>query len=158
MKKSSVMMIAMALILSSCGTLSRLAASADGQQFQDGIYANTPDFRSKEEKQTSKAAADELVAKTKESPIYLQYNGTEPASDAAKHPVTLTYDQTLSEIPVTVIDNPYDWRNNLNPWSYYTPYSIGSSWYWSRHWNPYWSGLSWRYSWRDPWYYRWNDP
>ena len=160
MKKSSVMMIAMALILSSCGTMSRLALSDDGQRFQDGIYANTPEFRSKEERLAGKAAAEELVAKTKESPIYLDGEGNEVA-DEKNHATTTKYDQSLYDIPVTVIDNPYDWRNNLNPWLFYTPYSFSTYWYWDRHWSP----LSWRYMhdpwyyrWSDPWFYRWNDP
>ena len=50
MKKSSVIMIAAALILSSCGTFTQLMSSSQGQKFQDGIYASTPDFISKEEK------------------------------------------------------------------------------------------------------------
>lgn len=159
MKKSSVMMIAVALILSSCGTMSRLAVSDDGQRFQDGIYANTPDLRTKEEKQAGKAAAAELVAKTKESPIYL--DGDVDAAAMKNYATTTKYDQSLYDIPVTVIDNPYDWRNNLNPWMYYSPYSLSTSWYWNRHW----SSLSWRYRhdpwyyrWSDPWFYRWNDP
>ena len=44
MKKSSVLMIAVTLLLSSCGTLTRLASSAEGQRFMDGIYA-TEDFQ-----------------------------------------------------------------------------------------------------------------
>ena len=40
MKKSSVLIIVAALILSSCGALTQLASSDDGQRFQDGIYSN----------------------------------------------------------------------------------------------------------------------
>ena len=47
MKKSSVMAIAAALILSSCGTLTQIADSGRDQQFHDGIYSKTPDFMSK---------------------------------------------------------------------------------------------------------------
>ena len=71
MKKSSVMMIAVTLLLSSCGTFTQLASSSEGQKFQDGIYASAPDFMSKEEKENGKAETDALIAKTKESPIYL---------------------------------------------------------------------------------------
>ena len=71
MKKSSVLMIAVILILSSCGTINRLATSAENHKFSDGIYANTPSFRSKTEKVQSRAETDALIEKTKESPIYL---------------------------------------------------------------------------------------
>ena len=157
MKKSSVIMIAAALILSSCGTFTQLISSSEGQKFQDGIYASTPDFLSKEEKVQGKAETEELIAKTKESPVYLFGDRKDTIMIPDNYSATIKYDKSLSSTVVTVSENPYDWRNNLNPWSYYTPYSIGSSWYWSRHWDPYWS-LSWRYSWHDPWFYGWNDP
>ena len=157
MKKSSVIMIAAALILSSCGTFTQLISSSEGQKFQDGIYASTPDFISKEEKVQGKAETEELIAKTKESPVYLFGDRKDSIVIPDNYSATIKYDKSLSSTVVTVSENPYDWRNNLNPWSYYTPYSIGSSWYWSRHWDPDWS-LSWRYSWHDPWFYGWSDP
>ena len=61
MKKSSVIMIAAALILSSCGTLSQMISSSDEQKFQDGIYAGTPSLMSKEDKQKGKAETEELI-------------------------------------------------------------------------------------------------
>lgn len=173
MKKSSVALMAAALILSSCGTLTRLADSSEGQKFQDGIYASTPDLKSREEKVQGKAETEELIAKTKESPIYLFGDKKDTIMLPESHSATIRYDRNLSSTVVTVTENPYDWRNNLNPWSYYTPYSIGSSWYWSRHWSPFWSmspytysymyGGPWFYGWNDPWYYggywgRWYDP
>ena len=173
MKKSSVALMAAALILSSCGTLTQLASSSQEQKFQDGIYASTPDLISKEEKAEGKAETEELIAKTKESPIYLFGDKKDTIMLPESHSATIRYDKSLSSMVVTVMENPYDWRNNLNPWSYYTPYSIGSSWYWSRHWSPFWSmspytysymyGSPWFYGWGDPWYYggywgRWYDP
>ena len=141
MKKSSVVMIAAALILSSCGTFNQLISS-DGQKFQDGIYASAPDFRSREEKAKGKAETDALIAKTKESPIYLFGDKKDTIMIPDSYSATIRYDQSIGSTVVTVGENPYDWRNNLNPWSYYTPYSIGGSWYWSRHWSPYWSWSS----------------
>ena len=163
MKKSSVMMIAAALILSSCGTLSQLVSSGEGQKFQDGIYSNVPDFRSKAEKVEGRQKAETLAAETKESPIYLFGDRKDTVMIPENFSATIRYDKALSSTVVTVGENPYDWRNNINPWNVYTPYSIGSSWYWSRHWSPYWSGPGWHYAWSDPWYYggywgRWYDP
>lgn len=163
MKKSSVMMIAAALMLSSCGTLSQLVSSGEGQKFQDGIYSNVPDFRSKAEKDEGRQKAETLAAETKESPIYLFGDRKDTVMIPENFSATIRYDKALSSTVVTVGENPYDWRNNINPWNVYTPYSIGSSWYWSRHWSPYWSGPGWHYAWSDPWYYggywgRWYDP
>ena len=45
MKKSSALLIAAVLILSSCGTVAQYASSDSDQQFHDGIYSNTPAFR-----------------------------------------------------------------------------------------------------------------
>lgn len=173
MKKSSVMMIAAMLMLSSCGTLTRLASSSEGQQFQDGIYSSSPDFRSKAEKAESKAETEALIAKTKESPVYLFGDKKDTIMIPDDFAATIRYDNQLNSTVVTISENPYDWRNNINPWSYYTPYSIGSSWYWSRHydhwyWNS-WAYTPWRYhgwydpfyigGWYDPWYYGgWYDP
>ena len=149
MKKSSVLMIAAALLLSSCGTFTRLASSSEGQKFQDGIYSNAPDLRSKEEKAESKAETDALIAKTKESPIYLSGDQKDTVS--------------LGSPVVTVSENPYDWRNNLNPWSYYSPYTLRYSWHWSsrflgRHMSPYYRMSAWTFRYTDPWYYSWNSP
>ncbi len=150
-------MIVAALILSSCATFTSLTSS-DGQKFQDGIYANRPDFRTKEERKEGKAETDALIAQTKESPIYLFGDKKDTIMIPDNYSATIKYDKALGSTVVTVGENPYDWRNNLNPWSWYTPYSVGSSWYWSRHWSPYWSMSSWRYRWHDPWFWGWDDP
>ena len=158
MKKSSVLMIAVIMLLSSCGTFNQLASSADNQKFSDGIYASSPSFRSKDEKVQSKAETDALIAKTKESSIYLFGDRKDTIMIPDNYSATIKYDKTLGSTVVTVGENPYDWRMNLNPWSYYTPYSIGSSWYWSRHWSPFWSmsPMAYSYGWYDPWYYPYN--
>ena len=157
MKKSSVMMIAVTLLLSSCGTFTRLASSAEGQKFTDGIYSNGPDLMSKEERVAGRKETDALIEKTKGSEIYLFGDRKDTIMVPEHYSATIKYDRSLGSTVVTVGDNPYDWRNNLNPWSYYSPYSIGSTWYWSRHWSPFWS-MSWNFGWSNPWYYGWSDP
>ena len=172
MKKSSVLVIATALLLSSCGMVARYASSDSGQKFQDGIYNSTPDFTSKADKAVSKAETDALVEKTKASRIYLFGEKKDTVMIPENMSARIQYDKELGSTVVTVGENPYDWQNNINPWSYYTPYSIGSSWYWSRHYSPWywdaWSYNPWYYryggwygGWYDPWYYGyggWYDP
>lgn len=166
MKKSSMLLITAALALSSCGTAATLASSDNGQKFQDGIYSSGPSFRSKEEKAEDKAATDALVEKTKASEIYLFGDKKDTVMVPENFAASIQYDKKLGSTIVTVSENPYDWRYsfmNHNGY-YYDPYSIGSSWYWSRHYDPWywdtWSYSHWRYSswhyyssWYDPWYY-----
>ena len=167
MKKSSALLIAAALMLTSCGTIAQMADSDSGQQFQDGIYSNTPAFRTKVEKADSKTETQALIEKTKESPIYLFGDKKDTVMIPQDMSATIRYDQKLGSTVVTVGENPYDWRydleNNYGYW--YGPYSIGSSWYWSRHYSPWysWNFAPWRYhGWYDPWYYGanwgWYDP
>lgn len=167
MKKSSALLIAAALILSSCGTVAQYASSDNGQKFQDGIYSNTPAFRTKTEKVESKTETQALVEKTKSSVIYLFGDKKDTVMIPQDMSATIKYDQQLGGTVVTVGENPYDWRYDLenNYGYYYGPYSIGSSWYWSRHYSPWfsWSFSPWRYhGWYDPWYYSgywgWYDP
>lgn len=167
MKKSSALLIAAALMLSSCGTIAQMADSDNGQQFQDGIYSNTPAFRTKTEKAESKTETQALVEKTKASPIYLFGEKKDTVMIPRDMSATIRYDQKLGGTVVTVGENPYDWRYDLenNYGYYYGPYSIGSSWYWSRHYSPWysWNFAPWRYhGWYDPWYYGtnwgWYDP
>ena len=163
MKKTSMLLFLAVLTISSCGTVAQWGAADNGQNFQDGIYSNSPSFRSKEEKEKSKSETDALIAKTKESPIYLFGDKKDTVMIPENFSARIQYDQKVGGTVVTVGENPYDWRWDLeNRYGYYYgPYSLGSSWYWSRHydpfWNPYW--YSWGYSpWRyysyyDPWYY-----
>ena len=44
MKKSSVLIIASAIILSSCGAITQMASSDGSQRFHDGIYKKTKIF------------------------------------------------------------------------------------------------------------------
>ena len=167
MKKSSALLIAAVLILSSCGTVAQYASSDTDQQFHDGIYSNTPAFRTKVEKEEAKSDTQALIEKTQESPIYLFGDKKDTVMIPKDMSAVIRYDQKLGGTVVTVGENPYDWRFDLenNYGYYYGPYSIGSSWYWSRHYNPWysWSFAPWRYhGWYDPWYYSpswgWYDP
>ena len=168
MKKSLAFVIAAVFMLSACGTVAQYASSDDGHQFHDGIYGSTPTFRSKVEKEESKSDTQALIEKTQASPIYLFGDKKDTVMIPENMAATIRYDQKLGGTIVTVGENPYDWRYDLenNYGYYYGPYSIGSSWYWSRHYyNPWysWSFAPWRYhGWYDPWYYgsnwRWYDP
>lgn len=164
MKKSSVLIIAAALILSSCGAVTHLASSDGVQRFQDGIYNNTPSFRTKSEKAESKSEVQELTQKTKESQIYLFGDKKDTVAIPRDMSALIRYDQKLGGTVVTVGENPYDWRYDLenNYGYYYGPYSLGSSWYWSRHYSPWYSldFAPWRYhGWYDGWYFgSWYSP
>ncbi len=158
MKKSSALLIAATLMLSACGSMAKYASSDSGQKYKDGIYSNTPAFRTKEEKEESKSETQALVEKTKESQIYLFGDKKDSVAIPQDMSAMIKYDQKLGGTVVTVGENPYDWRYDLenNYGYYYGPYSIGSSWYWSRHYSPWysWSCSPWRYhGWYDPWYY-----
>lgn len=164
MKKSSALMIAAALMLASCGTIGQYASSDNGHKFQDGIYSSAPDFVTKEEKTAAKAETDALIEKTKVSQIYLFGERKDTVMIPENMSASIRYDKAIGSTVVTVGENPYDWQNYVNPWAYYTPYSIGSSWYWSRHYDPwYWNAWAYapyrHYGWYDPYYYGgWYDP
>ena len=66
-----MLLIAAALVLSSCAATAQLASSDNGQTFQDGVYNSSPSFRSKAEKAEDQAVTNSLVEKTKASEIYL---------------------------------------------------------------------------------------
>ena len=173
MKKSSTLLIAVALILSACGTMTQVASTGNGQTYQDGIYSNTPAFRTRASKETAKASTDSLAEATRASMIYLFGEKKDTVMIPDNMSAMIRFDQKLGGTVVTVGENPYDWRYDLenNYGYYYGPYSIGSSWYWSRHYSPWANGSwyygtgyysPWRYSWHDPWYYGgyagWYDP
>ena len=164
MKKSSVLIIVAAFMLSSCGAITQLASSDNGQRFQDGIYSNTPSFRTKAEKAESQSESQALAHKTKESQIYLFGDKKDTVAIPQDMSAMIRYDQKLGGTVVTVGENPYDWRYDLenNYGYYYGPYSIGSSWYWSRHYSPWysWDFAPWRYhGWYDGWHFgSWYSP
>ena len=164
MKKSSVLIIVAAFILSSCGAITQLASLDNGQRFQDGIYSNTPSFRTKAEKAESQSESQALAHKTKESQIYLFGDKKDTVAIPQDMSAMIRYDQKLGGTVVTVGENPYDWRYDLenNYGYYYGPYSIGSSWYWSRHYSPWysWDFAPWRYhGWYDGWHFgSWYSP
>ena len=175
MKKSSLLLIAVIFILAGCGTVGKVADSAGSARFEDGIYSSTPSFISRTEKQAAQTETDALVEKTKASRIYLFGEKKDTVMIPENMSARIQYDKELGSTVVTVGENPYDWQNYIDPWGYYspyTPYSIGSSWYWSRHYSPWywdaWSYNPWYYryggwygGWYDPWYYGyggWYDP
>lgn len=157
MKKTSVLLFAVAVMLSSCGIIAQQSSTDNGHRFQDGIYSSSPSFISKDEKEVSQQKTEELVQKTKSSEIYLLGETKDTIMIPENMSARIQFDQKVGGTVVTVGENPYDWRWDL----------AGSSWYWSRHYSPYWSswgfspwyhgswyGSSWYYSgWYDPWYY-----
>ena len=167
MKKTSLLILLAAAVLSSCGAISQATSENGGQRFQDGIYSSSPSFRTRTEKTESQAKTDELINKTKASKIYLFGEHKDSIMIPENFSARIQFDQKVGGTVVTVGENPYDWRWDLenNYGYYYGPYSLGSSWYWSRHYNPYyssfygpywssWSHNPWRYySYYDPWYY-----
>ena len=150
MKKSSLLMIVAAIVLSSCGITTQYTSTADNSRFQDGIYSSSPSFRSKEERSDSRTKTDALIEETKASQIFLFGEKKDTVVIPQNMSASIRYDKSLASTVVTIGENPYAWENNLDLWSYYTPYSIGSSWYWNR-----WPYSSWSYysGWYDPWYY-----
>ena len=178
MKKTTVLLFAAAIMLSSCGITAQQASSDNGHRFLDGIYTSSPTFRTREEKAISRQETDALVQKTKSSEIYLFGDKKDTIMIPDNMSARIQFDQKVGGTVITIGENPYDWRWDLenNYGYYYGPYSIGSSWYWSRHYSPYWSSwgyspwrfASWRYdafynpwyysSWYSPWYGGWYDP
>lgn len=164
MKKSLLMTLAAIVMLSSCGTLSQLGPTGSDQKFQDRIYAHSPSFRSKAEKEAGSAQTEALTEKTKSSTIYLFGDKKDSIYVPKEMAAKISFN---NELGTTVTVSEYDWRYD-NQWAYYTPYSIGSSWYWSRHYDPWywnsWSYRPWHYrGWYDPWYHSswyggWYDP
>ena len=163
MKKISLLMTAAITLLSSCGIASQYASSNTEARFQDGIYSSGPSFRSKAERVESQSKTNALVEETKASKIYLFGDKKDTVMIPENMSASIRYDKSLASTVVTVGENPYSWQNNIDPWYYYTPYSIGSSWYWSRHYDPWyssswywntWAYTPWRYhGWYDPFYY-----
>ncbi len=171
MKKSSALIIVASLMLTACGSLAQYASSDNGQQYQDGIYNNTPAFRTRGEKEASKSETQALVEQTKESPIYLFGDKKDTVMIPQDMSATIRYDQKLGGTVVTVGENPYDFSSSwymggfyspwhswgYSPWRYsrwYDPYRYGS-WYYTGWYDPFYYG-SWYY---DPWYYAgWYDP
>lgn len=172
MKKNSLLMIAAAILMTACGTAAQYTGSSGTARFEDGIYSSNPSFKSKSERQALQSQTDALVEQTRTSEIYLFGDKKDTVAIPENMSAVIRYDREKGNTIVAVGENPYDWRNNIDPWAYYTPYSIGSSWYWSRHFDPWyssswywntWAYTPWRYSgwydplyaggWYDPWYY-----
>ena len=164
MKKTCILFLGAIAALTSCGMIAQSASYDNDSRFQDGIYGSSPSFKTNTEKAAAKSETDALVEMTKQSPIYLFGDKKDTIMIPENFSAKIQYDQKVGGTVVTVGENPYDWRWDLenNYGYYYGPYSIGSSWYWSRHYSPYWSVYyspywsSWSYS---PWsYYGYYDP
>ena len=160
MKKNSLLMIAAAILMTACGTMAQHSASSGSSRFEDGIYSSGPSFLSRAEKQEYRAEADSLIEKTKASTIYLFGEKKDTVMIPDDMSASIWYDKEKGSTVVNVGYNPYDWQNNIDPWSYYTPYSIGSSWYWSRHYDPWYSSSFYWNTWAyTPYrYHGWYDP
>ena len=155
MKTTHILVLGALAALTSCGMIAQSSSSDDGHRFTDGIYSSTPSFRTKEEKDSAKSENEALVNKTKESAIYLFGDKKDTIVIPENFSARIQYDQKIGGTTITVGENPYDWRWDLeNRYGYwYGPYSIGSSWYWSRHYSPYWTPYWGYYNYYNPWHY-----
>lgn len=154
MKKSLLLAMAASLLLCACGTTAGLGHSSDGQKYPDGIYGNTPSFRSRTETAVAHEESDALIEKTKGSTIYLFGDKKDTVFIPKEMAATISFDNTLGTT-VTIAEN--DWRYD-SPWSWGIGYN---SWYWnSWAYSPWHYGWHspWRYSWHNPWHYSWYDP
>jgi hypothetical protein len=115
MKKNSLLMIAAMILMTACGTMAQHTATSSGSRFEDGIYSGGPSFRSKVERQESKAETDALVEKTKASRIYLFGEQKDTVMIPDDMSASIWYDKEKGSTVVNVYDNPYDWRNNIDP-------------------------------------------
>ena len=128
MKKNLMLLFAAAVMLNSCGTAAHLASSDQEHKFQDGIYSSSPDRITRSEKVTSKAKTDSLAAMTR----LIIPDNTQPVTVEKIKPLQKSDATTI----IVVNDNPWDWRNNIDVWYSYNPYSVwnyrySSSWYWN---------------------------
>ena len=167
MKKSLYLMIPAIIAATGCGST---AALSSGQRFNDGIYYAGQD-KKPVSVQTDDQEVNDLVARTKESEIYLF--GNEKADTVVipenKSAVINFNNSAISSITIT--DDPFEqawysgyallpvtawavtWSTWWDPW-YWDPWYYGASWYrnpWysGRWWDPwYWNPWYW-----DPWYY-----
>lgn len=183
MKTNHVLLIAAIAVLSSCGTTAKYASSGNGQRFRDGIYESSPAFMTKEEKADMQTGTEALVAKTKASEIYLFGDRKDTVMIPQNMSATIRYDKENGGTSVTVAENYYDWRNNIDPWSVYSSWDYswrysygpwGRPGYWGRYYDPWyytgwysgywgWYGPWNGYGWYDPWYsysgwWGWHDP
>ena len=101
MKKTSTLLIAAAVMLSSCGITARYASSDDGHRFQDGIYGNSPSFITKEEKDKSQKETQDLVDMTKSSQIYLFGDKKDTIAIPENWSARIQFDQKVGGTVVT---------------------------------------------------------
>ena len=120
MKKTCILVLGALAALTSCGMIAQSSSSDSGHMFDDGIYGNTPSFRTKEDKIAAKSETEILVNKTKESPIYLFGDKKDTIMIPENFSAKIQFDQKVGGTVVTVGENPYDWRWDLeNRYGYY---------------------------------------
>ena len=176
MKTRTIIFISALLALTSCGSAARYASDASRQRYQDGIYyTSKADARAADVTAAGNdAETDALVAKTKDSPIFMK-SGEKvdtlfiPENKAAR----IDFNNTNNTTSVYLYDNGFDTWSAYQPWyatswySWYRPFYTSiywgaNPWYyggWYDPWyrDPWYFGFSW--SWRSPWYYGgWYDP
>lgn len=166
MKKSSILLMATTVMMLSCGTAAHYSSSDSGRMFHDGIYNNATSLRTKAEKERADAETDALIEATKASEIYLFGDRKDTVMIPENMYAKIQYDQKIGSTVVTIGENPYDWRYDLeNNYGYhYSPYSIYNSWYWNRGYHN-WYRYTWTFTpfnyigWYDPfWLGGWYDP
>ena len=155
---------AFALTLSSCGTFAAYS-EAGKQKFSDGIYGAAPSFKNKASEETDKQKVDELIATTKNSPIYLFGDKKDSIIIPDNMAATIRFDKELGTL-VTVGDfdpfgtysnywnTPWYYNYYSSPWSYrgyYDPWRYRyDSWYYGSYYGGYYG------SYYNPWYYRYD--
>ncbi len=159
MKTRTLLFVSALLALTSCGSAAQYANDASQQRYQDGIYYTPKTTAGETAVQADNNLYDNdvLVAKTKNSPIFLK-SGEKvdtlfiPSNKVAK----IDFNKQDNTTSVYLFDNGWD------TWAAYQPW-YASSWYsWHRPFysSIYWGANPWYYGgWYDPWYYGgWYGP
>ena len=164
MKTRTIITISALLVaLTSCGSAAQYARDASGQKYHDGIYYEPETTMETVAAETSQEV-DALIAKTKNSPIYMKSGEKVDTLFIPDNKITrIALDKNTNTTTVTLYDSyPYDsWYTGAwgayRPWYYSSFYWGANPWYYGGWYSPYsWGG------WYDPWYYGpswgWYDP
>ena len=150
MKTRTLLFVSALLALTSCGSAAQYANDTSGQRYQDGIYytPKTSVGETAVKADNDLYDNDVLVAKTKNSPIFLK--------SGEKVDTLFIPDNKVAKIDFNKTDNTtsvYLFDNGWDTWAAYQPW-YASSWYsWHR---PFYSSIYWG---ANPWYYGgWYDP
>ena len=161
MKTRTTIFISALLALTSCGSAAQYAIDSSDQRFQDGIYY-TPKTSNGEAVVASSdmEETDYLVAKTKNSPIFMKSGEKVDTLFIPQDKVArIDFNKKDSLTSVFLYDN-----DGWNTWAAYQPW-YSASWYgwgspfYSWGYNPWYYGgwySPWRYGyygWHSPWYY-----